>query len=126
MIVKGTFLGATDTRPVGEKGYQVRSFFVDNSDKPEYPSTPEIGLGGDRCGLIENLNIQKGDEVIVHINIKGIKYKNKTTGKDAIFTKIEAWKIEKVNLEKPVQSMPAGDQNFTGVGNQAADDDLPF
>lgn len=117
MNIQGKFLGATPIKEVGEKGYKVRSFYLDITDNPDYPNTPEFGLGGDRVDLVNSC--KKGDVITVHFNIRGMKYKNKTTGKDAVFTKIECWKIENVGESF---TMPATSPDSFDGDN----DDLPF
>lgn len=117
--ITGKYLGATPTKEVGEKNYKVRSFFVDLTDKPEYPNTPEFGLGGDtNVNLVNDLS--KGDTIKVTFDLEGKKYKNRTTGKDGVFTKLRAWKIEKVHEGEQVTASAATQETA------AAEDDLPF
>ena len=114
--ITGKFLGAMPVKTL-DNGKNVTSFFLDVTDNPEYPSTPEFGLYDTKCELIQGL--EKGEEIEVRFNISGKKYKNSTTGKSGVFTALQCWKIEKVAQQQPAPAQPA--QNGGGI-----DDDLPF
>ncbi len=94
LTVTGKFLGANPTQFVGQNNYAIRSFFVDLTENPEYPNTPEFQLSGDRVNLVDNL--QKGQQIEVSFNLDGRKYTSKQTGKQGVATNLRAWKINVV------------------------------
>ena len=89
----GKFLGATKITKVGEKEMLLRKFYVDISDNPEYPNTPEFQLTGEKVTIIDEL--KAGDLVEVSFSINGMKYTNKTTGAQSVMTNLRAYKVTK-------------------------------
>lgn len=128
--ITGKFLGANKPKSYGQNNYQVQSFFVDNSNSPEYQSTPEFQLTGNYIGMVDT--IQKGQEVVVHFNIEGRKWEK--DGRRGVITNLKAWKVEVVQKSvqpKPVQAQapaPVAYQPPTAPAfSQHPDDrDLPF
>ena len=112
LIITGKYLAATEPKTLSN-GKDARSFYVDMSDNPDYPNSPEFGLYGDKCSIVDNLT--KGEEIEVFFNIKGIKYTNKE-GKESVYTKLEAWKIQTANApnSEPLEA------------DKEESDDLPF
>lgn len=139
LSVTGKFLAATPVKTVGQNNMQVRNFWVDLTDKPEYPNTPEFQLRGDKVLLVDNL--PKGQTIQVKFNINGRRYKNQQ-GRDAIITNLDAWQINIVQvqsaaarpaLQQPApqaspaaSSRPQPSAQSTAFANAGEDDDLPF
>ena len=119
----GKFLGAKALKTL-DNGKNVGSFFLDITDNPDYPSTPEFGLYGDKCSEIDGL--QKGDEITVKFNLKGTKYTNKTTGKSGVFTALQCWKIEKAGAAERIAESQSAPMPIENQSPDAPDDDLPF
>ena len=96
LVVTGKFLGAKPTQLVGQNNYAVRPFYVDLTDNPDYPNTPEFQLKGDKVNLVDNLT--KGQMIQVKFNIDGRKYTNRD-GVAGVITNLNAWKIEVVQMQ---------------------------
>ncbi|MBD2700112.1 DUF3127 domain-containing protein [Spirosoma sp. BT702] len=144
LVITGTFLGAMATETVGQNNFLVRKFYLDVTTNPEWPSTPEFKLKGDKVNLVDNL--QKGQTIEVSFNIDGRKYDNTDKGgRKGVITELIAWKIQTVNKQSavaatrpapapapavpPVQapSRPAPAATATvPAGFEGEDNDLPF
>jgi hypothetical protein len=117
LSVEGLYLGSSQIKEVGQNNSKTRSFWLDISDN-QYSNTPEFQLFGDRVTLTEKLN--PGDKIEVYFNLKGSKYTNSTTNKEAVFTNLQAWKIDKIVKESAATiSTPA-------TAPATEEDDLPF
>ena len=114
--ITGKFLGHSAVKEVGANNTKTRSFWLDISEN-EYANTPEFQLMGDKITLTESL--QKGTMVEVSFNLSGNRYKNQTTGKEAVFTNLKCWKIDLIKRESAATTGLTADPN-AGV------DDLPF
>jgi len=138
LVLTGKFLGAKPTQLVGENNFAIRSFYIDVTENPQYPSTPEFQLTGDRVNLVDNL--KPGQQVQVKFNIDGRKYVNRE-GKEAVATNLRAWKIDVVTTQSAATAPAAAPRQapapaMTGPGQYATqqqpaaagggDDDLPF
>lgn len=97
LTVTGKFLGAKATEFVGQNNYAIRTFYVDLTEKPEYPNTPEFQLSGDKVNLVDNL--QPGQQIEVSFNLDGRKYTSKQTGKQGVVTNLRAWKINLITTQ---------------------------
>jgi hypothetical protein len=119
LVVTGKFLGAKPTQLVGQNNYAVRPFYLDLTDNPEYPNTPEFQLKGDKVNLVDNLT--KGQMVQVKFNIDGRKYTNRE-GRDGVITNLNVWKIEVVQMQSaavapaPRAAAPAPVPTMSGPG----------
>ena len=139
--ISGKFLGTGPIKTVGQNNRQIRSFWVDLTDNPDYPNTPEFQLWGDKVYLTES--IQKGQTIEVKFNLSGRKFKNQQ-GKEGIITNLDAWQINVVQVQsaaaRPVQTPPAGTPARSAApqplpqqqaspypfATQPDDNDLPF
>ena len=112
----GKFLGAGAIRKSGDS-FQSRTFWIDISDNPAYPNTPELQVTQDRVVLLDHL--EKDDIIEVQFNVRGRKY-TKTDQTTAVFTTLEAWKVSKIERTPtmPVSNAPVVDASVK--------DDLPF
>lgn len=145
LVLTGKFLGAKPTQFVGQNNYAIRVFYLDITDNPEYPNTPEFQLKGDKVNLVDNL--QRGQTITVKFNIDGRKYTNREN-KAGVITNLNVWKIDVVTTQSaavataaPTQAAPrqpapapapvapaiSGSQSsLGGFGDINGDDDLPF
>ena len=147
LVVTGKFLGAKATQFVGQNNYAVRLFYLDMTENPEYPNTPEFRLSGDKVNLVDNL--QPGQQIQVKFNLDGRKYdKTAEGGKKGVIVNLNAWQINVIQTtsaahaptqqrQAPAPAAPA----MTGPGQYASqqrvetaaaltpghpDNDLPF
>jgi hypothetical protein len=117
--IQGRFLGAGAVKTVGQNNAKLRNFWVDITDNPAYPNTPEFQLFGDKVILVDNL--KKGEMIVVNYNLNGRKYTN-AEGKEGVITNLQCWKIQKVTIESAATAnIPA---ETIAAANQV--DDLPF
>lgn len=120
LSIEGKFLGASAVRKVGVNQTPARSFWLDITDNPEYPNTPEFQLWGDKVILVDN--IEKGTRLSVSFNLKGNKY-TKQDGTSAVATNLQAWKIEMI---QKTSAALAGQSFETPPIAEGSSDDLPF
>ncbi|QIP16788.1 DUF3127 domain-containing protein [Spirosoma aureum] len=104
LAITGKFLGAGTTKQIGQNNRNVRSFWLDITDNPAYPNTPEFQLFGDKVNLVDNL--KKGQTIEVKFNINGRKYQRKDTGKDAVMTNLDAWQINVLQMQSAASVPP--------------------
>ena len=88
------------------------SFFLDLTDNPDYPNTPEFRLRPKQVDMVDGF--KKGDRVTVHFNLSGWKYKNERGS--GVITSVNAWKVELATTASPVVDAQVVE----------ASDDLPF
>lgn len=130
---------ATEAKEYNGKTYFERSIVVDATKRDpytgeaKYPNFPALLFSGeDRCRELDGYAI--GEVVTVTFNLQGTKYNDKQTGKEKIFNKVQAYKIERYVQPgqapaTPVQqatqqSMAIPPSPVQGGGNP--DNDLPF
>lgn len=141
LTLTGKFLGAGKIEEKGATNFLIRKFWLDITDNPQYPNTPEFQLTGDKVSLVDNLT--KGQEIVVKFNIDGRRYKNSQTNRESIITNLSAWRIEVVQRQSavnaaasaaaPRQTAPAQPPQAQRptmpaqpFGTMGDDDDLPF
>jgi hypothetical protein len=115
--IQGKFLGKSPIKTVEGKSTRYRSFWLDCTDNPEFPNTPEFNLLNDKCDLVEN--IKPGDYMNVQFNINGRKWeKTDDNGfvKKGVNTTLSVWKLELIQYTAPT---PVSTGETSG-------DDLPF
>lgn len=107
----GFLLEKKETKKVSEK-FQVREFIItDRAEK--YPQTIMFQLYQERCELIDNINV--GDKIVIHFEIRGREWKNKE-GKISFYNTLGAFKIEK-----------KGNSNSKEIPiSKEVEDNLPF
>ena len=94
----GKYLGCSKVKTVGQNNTQVRSFWLDVTDNPQYPNTPEFGLRGDRIYLPDSIAV--GQQITVHFNLNGRKYdKTASGGGKGVINNIDCWKIDIVQTQ---------------------------
>ena len=111
MKVTGLYLGATQEVELNN-GKKARSFYLDLTDNPDYPNTPEFSLYGDKTTIVNE--IVKGELIEVSFDLMGKQYEKKGGAGRGIFTKLQAWKVEKL---KPIEA---------NVDDKKPADDVPF
>lgn len=115
--ITGIFLGGGAIRQISDT-FRVRAFWVDISDRPDYPNTPEFQLANDKVVLIDNL--KKGDQVEVFFGLRGRKWEK--DGKSGVNTNLDAYKILKVEKHS---TLPESTATVLPVGSDQ-DENLPF
>ena len=88
--IEGKLIEKFETVQITET-FKKREFVLEYIENPEYPEFIKIELIQDKCDLIVKINI--GEQIKVHLNIKGRKWTNKE-GKINYFNSLQAWKIE--------------------------------
>ena len=116
--ITGTLKVKGETTEVGAKSFKKREFVLaDNSGK--FAQYISIQLTGDKCGLLDAVGV--GDEVTVHINIRGRAWES-PAGETKYFNTLEAWKLE--ILSKAAVSTGNALDDF--MGKDEPQSDLPF
>jgi len=114
MQVAGKIVAIMPTQVVSEK-FSKREFVVETPS--QYPQQILFQLTQDKCSLLDGLQV--GQEVDVHLNIRGRSWTN-PQGETKYFNTLEAWKIEVLGATAQTQpkqvSTPANEE----------EDDLPF
>jgi len=139
LTVTGKYLGAKATEAVGQNNFLVRKLYVDLTENPDYPNTPEFQLTGDKVTLVDNL--VKGQTIQVKFRVEGRKVTGRD-GKEMVITNLKVWKIDVVQMQSaavaqpqtqaPVRPAPAPAMAMAGPGqylnqsSEAGKDDLPF
>lgn len=128
--LRGKYLGASEIKEVGANATKIRQFWIDVSENPEYPNTPELQLINDKCTLVDNL--VAGNEIEVLARLKGKKSKIQD-GTERIFVNIDAWKISKIERTSAAFVQPSAPNQAASTEGTFADpntekpkDKLPF
>lgn len=104
--------------------FSKREFIVETQE--EYKQYLQLQVIKDKCDTLSNY--KPGQDVKVHLNIKGRLWTNKE-GKEIAFNTLECWKIEKAegNAEAPKEEKYKGKKEYTEpLGQKYEEDDLPF
>ncbi len=118
MQLSGIIKVKKDEQAVNDKFRKREFVLTDNSS--QYPQLISFQLTQDRCPLLDQ--IQVGDTVNVHFNIRGREWTS-PQGEVKYFNTLEAWKIDR-NSSGPSQS---SEQHENVPAAQSHDkDDLPF
>lgn len=104
MEIKGKVVAIMPEQVVSDK-FKKREIVIATNDT--YPQEIVMQFTQDKCDLANKLTI--GGAVTAHINLKGKKYTNKTTGADAWFSSIEIWKID---IEPVTSSVTSNELDF--------------
>ncbi|GAB3803359.1 hypothetical protein GCM10028819_33140 [Spirosoma humi] len=138
LTVTGKFLGAKATESLGQNNFLVRKLYVDLTDNPDFPNTPELQLTGDKVNLVDNL--VKGQLIQVKFRLDGRKVKTRDD-KEMVITNLRVYKIDVVTTQSaavaapqaqaPARQTPAPAPAMSGPGqymNQSNEEsnDLPF
>lgn len=122
------------------KTYLNRDVILDCSTFDQYTGErrdnfPSFNFYGSKCEELNNYN--QGDIIEITYNLNGSKYPDKVTKEEKYYTKLSAFKIERIGQNQPTQSCPPQDYQPQGMHAQAnapqsvsdfekEDDDLPF
>lgn len=129
--ISGILIAKYDTTTISDK-FKKREFVIerkDNSGGFEFVDFIKFQLVQDKCTILDPY--KSGDELKVSFNLRGRKWEK--DGTTSYFTNLEAWKIEKLNIEKnstPLSEPPnnqspmPGEDDFSSNGQEM--DDLPF
>ncbi|GAB3767680.1 hypothetical protein GCM10028818_00920 [Spirosoma horti] len=139
LTVTGKFLGAKATESLGQNNFLVRKLYVDLTDNPDYPNTPEFQLTGDKVNLVDNL--VKGQMIQVKFRLDGRKVTSRE-GKDMVITNLRVYKIDVVTTQSAAVAAPqaqalarqtpapapamSGPGQYLNQQAEAGSDDLPF
>lgn len=104
MEIKGKIVAIMPEQVVSDK-FKKREIVVATGDT--YPQEIIMQFTQDKCDIANKLTI--GGTVTAHINLKGKKYTNKTTGADAWFNSIEIWKVD---IEPVTSAVTADELDF--------------
>ena len=96
--------------------------FVLTDNSPSYPQTILFQLTQDRCPLIENMNV--GDEITVHFQLKGREWKN-PQGEIKFFNSLDVFKVDAVKNSSADSTISEPSFNNETLV-PTPDDDLPF
>ncbi len=118
----GTLYEKLDTQNISDT-FKKREFIIEkkeNVGSSEFVDLIKFQLTQDRCDLVENFN--PGEELKVSFNIRGRKWEKE--GRVSYFTNLEAWRIEKVAQQEPMDNVPPPEppEEFMNDGSG----DLPF
>ncbi len=69
--------------------FKKRTLWIETSG--DYPQTIEFQAANNQCGLLNNLN--EGDAVNVHFNLRGRSWTN-ADGVEKVFNTLDLWKVE--------------------------------
>jgi hypothetical protein len=116
----GKLVFKTETQQRTEK-FKVREFVVEVTEEVKdkaYSQLIKLQASNERTSVLDDINI--GDEVKVHFNLRGSKWEK--DGKTSYFTNLDAWKIEKLHGAGPAKK----EEFITEVEVVEPADDLPF
>lgn len=88
----GQITQISETIPVGENGFTKRELILKTIE--EYPNFYCIEFHKDKGELLNNF--QEGQNVKIHLNIKGREYTNPETQKYSVFHSLVGWRIEEL------------------------------
>jgi hypothetical protein len=112
--LSGKFLGKR-VKEVGEKKTKICNFWLDITDNPQFPNTPEFQIMGEKISLLDN--IVANDNIQIRFNLRGTKIQN-SEGKSYIINNLNVYSIAKISIEvKKVEAT---------TGTDLDSDDLPF
>jgi hypothetical protein len=121
-IMTGKVSVVGDTKAVGQKGFTIREFVLEEAKDSKYPNLVPFRLTKDNCELLDSYKI--GDAVIVSFYINGRKWTGKD-GVDKYFSANEVVKIESASCsgsaDVPQAAEPPEDIADSDVG-----EDIPF
>lgn len=107
MEIVGILKMIDETKVVNASGFRKRDFVVTTDE--QYPQHIIINLIQDKCDLMNNFQV--GEQVKVHINIRGREWVN-PEGQVKYFNDISAWKIEKMTAVNPNAAQPVAPPTY--------------
>lgn len=98
---------------------------VANEQNPQYDDYISVQFSQDKCSKLDPITV--GDEVKVHVNVRGKEYTDKASGELKYFNSIEGWKIELLTpVQKQTQAATATQTPPPVQQQDAGGEDLPF
>jgi hypothetical protein len=116
----GRLIFKTEAIQRSEK-FKTREFVVEVQETVKdktFSQLIKLQASQERTTVLDDLNI--GDEVKVHFNLRGSKWEK--DGKTSYFTNLDAWKIEKLHSAEPEKK----EEFITEAEVIEPADDLPF
>ena len=113
----GTVRAIMDTQQISDT-FRKREFALEIQDG-NYPQTVKFQTVQDRTELLDNLEV--GQEVTVHFNLKGREFTRKTDGTTDYWTNLEAWRIEAPSDG----AQPGAEHSTDDGGHRFRDEDIP-
>jgi hypothetical protein len=112
-----------ETKQVSER-FTKREFVVEITDNPKYPQMVLFQLTGDRCALLDPLNV--GDDVAIEFSLRGREWKS-PSGEVKYFNSLDCWSVQAVGERKATRAAaPSGASPGYVTNPQQPDDDIPF
>jgi hypothetical protein len=111
-----------ETKQITER-FRKREFVVELMDNPQYPQMVMFQLTGDRCGQLDEFNVD--DEVSIEFSLRGREWTS-PQGEVKYFNSLDVWKLERAGDAPPPgfdEEPPLPDSPPPGFD---ADDDIPF
>lgn len=124
MEVIGTVKMIGETQTFGDNGFRKRELVVTTSE--QYPQHILLEFVQDKCDLLNNYQV--GQEVKVHINLRGREWLN-PEGETKYFNSIQGWSIQFSNSQPNEPKSQASTQEAfepQPIENEEDTDDLPF
>lgn len=124
MKITGKIVHATKPEQITNT-FRKRDLIVEIDQDTQYPQEIKVELHNNNCELITGMN--KGDDVEVHINLRGRSYVNKE-GKKAWFSSIVGWRVQRLGAQPVDQpnNLPSNPSIPSYPEVDEEDDDLPF
>lgn len=121
----GTIHMVNETVHVSDR-FSKREFVLKHADNPKYEQLLLMQCTGDRCQLLDGLNV--GDEVTVSLNLRGREWRS-PQGEIKYFVTLEAWRVESGFGQQSRQTTKRGGKQKSAPSSGGAsvpDDDIPF
>ena len=118
MEVQGVIKIKGEVKTFGAKGFKKRELVITTED--QYPQMIMLEFIQDKCDLLDSYKV--GENVKVSINLLGREWIN-PKGEAKYFNSIQGWRVEKLGDDYQEDNQQ-GLQ--TDIGNDGAEDDLPF
>lgn len=102
--ITGQFKAATKTKQITDK-FSVQKFYIDFDVDKEYPGIAEFQINNNKIDISQ---LTKGDEITVHFNISGRKWKKED--RSGWVQNLTAWKIDMPTTDTVDMDLPADDE----------------
>lgn len=113
--IKGKIIKIFDTMEISSS-FKKREFVVETFEN--YPQKVKIELTQDNIKKLDTYNV--GDNVKIHLNIRGREWESPKTKEINYFVSLNAWKIDRE--ENPSTDFPTSSE----PAQEEISDDLPF
>ena len=113
--IEGTIKRIFDTQEVSAK-FSKRLFVLETKNE-QYPQLISFECQQNNCSILDHE--KEGNEVIVHFNIRGREWVNKSN-ETVYFNTLVCWRLEGERKEKPKETVETGNNDAFNENN------LPF